>query len=81
MISSIQVAHRAINELINKINSLIKRYDDMDAEITRLFISGHNPRTSPQILTLESLKRACKDEINQLRTQTTKIRKDANIIS
>ena len=80
-INSLQVAYKSISELVKKINTLLKRYDEMDAEITRLFISGHNAKTSPQILTLEALKRACKDEVNQLRTETIKIKKDAKIIS
>jgi len=72
-------AYKIIENLTSKIKELTKKYETMDSEITRLFVSGYSKK-SPHILTLESLKLACREEINTLRNQSVKVKEDAWII-
>jgi hypothetical protein len=71
--------YKKIEELAAKINILINKFNQIDAQINSLFVSGHN-RNSPHILTLESLKRAAKIEQNQLHTEIVKLKEEASII-
>jgi hypothetical protein len=71
--------YKKIEELAAKINTLINKYNQIDAQITSLFISGYN-KNSTHILTLESLKRAAKIEQNQIHSEIVKLKEEASII-
>ncbi len=70
---------KKINELNSRIRKLIERYDEMNADITRLYTYGNS--VEYQVRTLESLKRACKSEINQLHNESVQIKQDIGLIS
>lgn len=73
-------ASEIIEHLANNAKDLTRKYEQMDREITRLFISGHS-KSSPAILNLESLKRACKQEISEINSHSVRIKEEIGLIS